>query len=43
MAAKLKKRRYGKRSKTGHRAKFAMCAKHCRGDRNCMSRCLKGK
>ena len=42
MATKLKKKHVKKRKKGGiHRHKFAMCAKQCRGNRNCMSTCLK--
>jgi hypothetical protein len=41
MSTKLKK--HAKKRKHGgiHKHKFAMCAKHCRGNRNCMSACLK--
>lgn len=38
-----KKRRTAKRRRSGgiHRHKFAMCAKQCRGNRSCMSACLR--
>jgi hypothetical protein len=37
-----KKRRTARRKKGGiHRYKFAMCAKKCRGNRSCMSACLR--
>jgi hypothetical protein len=43
MASKLKKRHARKRKKGGiRRHKFAMCAKKCRGNRDCMSTCLRG-
>lgn len=41
MATKLK-RKHSRRKKGGiRRHKFAMCAKRCHGNRNCMSTCLK--
>jgi len=41
-AKKEKKRQERETAKVRHRAKFALCAKHCRGDAQCMRRCLKG-
>jgi len=42
MPIKLKRKQARKRKRGGIRNhKFAMCAKKCRGDRNCMSACLK--
>jgi len=37
-----KRRRRETTTRVPHRAKFALCAKHCRGDAQCMSNCLKG-
>jgi len=36
-----KKRRRAAAYKSAYRVKFALCAKLCRGDSQCMSRCLK--
>jgi hypothetical protein len=43
MATKLKRKHHGRRRKRGgiRRHKFAMCAKRCHGNRNCMSACLR--
>ena len=42
MFTKLKRKRVKRRAKGGiHRHKFVMCAKKCRGNKNCMSSCLK--
>jgi len=41
MPAKLKKKQVKHTAVSGYRAKFALCAKHCRGNAQCMSRCLK--
>jgi len=36
-----KKRGQRRKTAVGHRLKFALCAKLCKGDTACMSRCLK--
>jgi len=41
VAKKEKRRKREPVYKSAHRAKFALCAKLCRGDSACMSRCLK--
>jgi len=41
IAKKEKRRRRETTTRVPHRAKFALCAKLCRGDSACMSRCLK--
>ncbi|MFZ8809645.1 MAG: hypothetical protein ACO2PN_16270 [Pyrobaculum sp.] len=42
MSTKLKRKQVRKRKRGGiRRHKFAMCAKKCRGNKNCMSTCLK--
>jgi hypothetical protein len=42
MFIKLKKKHARKRKKGGiSKHKFAMCAKRCRGNRSCMSACLR--
>jgi len=38
---KEKRQKRNTTQKSAHRAKFALCAKLCRGDSACMSRCLK--
>jgi len=44
MVAKVaKKGEQRRRHVTGHRLKFAVCARLCKGDNKCMAKCLKGQ
>jgi len=43
MNAKAERQKRAAAYKSAYRAKFALCAKLCKGNSQCMSKCLKGK